>query len=212
MSKMLTISIAVIVVIIGYLTIDHLKTDHTLIAEAVHPESSNNASLKAERKGNNFTPLSWQEFHSASGKFEVKLPVPPQISSDYLFDKKINEQLKYDTYVAHDKAGPIYMITAITFPYDIQNEKLEETMKQVIYDMIARNKNNKLEYLTVDKLDKGMKIHFALFNGEFAVVGKVLAKRDTVYMLTMVDSEKIFDRDELNYFVDSFVIKNAVTR
>lgn len=217
MSKILSVLIVAVIIVVGFFSLRHLMTSPTPIQEHENPQIHAMAKNVAKEKKSELVWKSdyfnsWIKYTSSSGKFQVKFPTFPLVTSKSVFDANANENIKYDTYVAQDKDGSIFMISEITYSKRIPDDQFEDISKQLISDMIVRNKNNKIEYLDVDRTKSDIAVYFSLTHQDLedlSISGKVLGDNDTIYILSMADKDQDFDRWALDYFVDSFNFKHT---
>lgn len=196
MSKLLTLFAALLIVTAGYLLFRQTRTD---IATDTPVEVS---KPKAAEKIPNLHE--WREFSSDTGKFKVLLPTVPQHVTDMFADPKTREQRKYETFVAAGDNGSAFMISAITFPNNIDADNADETLKSAVADMLARNKDNKLNKMESGKFRNQRAIDFSLSNGDLLIVGKVFAHNNILYILSMINKADSFNPKELDFFSNSF--------
>jgi len=151
----------------------------------------------------------WREFSSQAGHFKVMLPRVPQHVTDKITDPKTKEPRKYDTFVAGDENGPAYMISAITNTKGDNEEASEDTLKQIVNEMLARNKDNKLNKMELNRFREFKALDFSMTNGEIIIAGKVFSHGDTVYVLSMINKSKAYNPQELDFFINSFDVLNS---
>jgi hypothetical protein len=196
MSRILSIAIAIGLLAFAFLTIRSFKTTH-------QPPQTDSAKLALPaNEASNF--LEWREFAAPTGQFKVLLPALPQHATDKILDPKTQEPRKYDTFVSADDEGTAFMISTITFPRKLEEEDTDATLKSVVNDMLARNKDNKLKAMNFNKFRNHKALDFSLTNGELVVAGKVFAQGHTLYVLSMIDKAETFNPKELDFFVNSF--------
>lgn len=217
MSKILSVVIIAILIVVGFFALRHLMNSPIPTPTQEKPQIQAFAKNVVKEKKNELMWKSdyfnsWVKYAPSSGKFQVKFPAFPLVTSKTVFDANANENVKYDTYVAQDKDGSIFMISEITYSKSIPKDQFEDISKQLISDMIVRNKNNKIEYLDVDRTKNGVAVYFSLTHQdleELSIAGKVLGDNDTIYILSMADKNQDFDRWALDYFIDSFNFKHT---
>lgn len=147
----------------------------------------------------------WRVFNSDQGHFKVLLPTLPQHVSDTVIDQKSQEPRKYETYASASDNGAAFMINAITFAK--QNDMSdEEILKSAVNDMLARNKENKLVEMKMGHFLNSPALDFSLSNGELLIIGKVLTRDKTMYILSMINNKDNYDQKELEFFFNSFEI------
>lgn len=192
MSKTLSFLIAVIVILGAFLIVRYIK------------ESAMVDSSKAKEAASEVDFHDWREFDSPTEDFKVLFPSLPQHAQDTFLDPKTNESRKYDTYVAADDHGQAFMINTITFPKNVSDLGLEKTLKDTVNEMVSRNKENKLQKMQVGNFKNGKAVDFAMKNDKAIINGKVLANKDTVYVLSIVSKQDSFNPAELEFFTNSF--------
>lgn len=169
------------------------------------PVQSNTAQTAPQAGSDKVTNLhQWREFSSDTGRFKVLLPTLPQHVTDMFADPKTREQRKYETFVAAGDNGAAFMISAIKYPNTIDTSDKEETLKSAVADMLARNKENKLNKMELGKFRDQPAIDFSLTNGDLLIVGKVFSHNDILYILSMINKHSSFNPLELDFFVNSF--------
>lgn len=209
MSRLLTVLIAIIIFLIVFLTARYFKDLYTAspytyegVAEPEEEPSS------VEPSGRDFH--NWREFIAPYGHFKVLIPSLPQHVTDSIIDPKTKEVTKYNTFVSGGDKGPVFMVSVITFS-QIEKESDEEVLKNVVADMLERNKENHLKSMSLGNFRQFKSLDFSLTNGNAAIAGKVLLDGDTVYVLSMVDKSEDFDAKKLEFFIKSFDLADATT-
>lgn len=201
MSKTLSILIGIVVIIVACLLMYNLKNSYKVLP-------FNESGPEAPLANNAAKIRDWREFYSSTGHFKVLLPTIPQHAGDIIADPKTKEPRKYDTFVAADNGGPAYMISAITFPRDLDDDMLEATLQSVVDDMLARNKANQLKSKQFGKMGKYKALDFTLTHEDMFVAGKVFAEGDTLYVLSLLTKADNYKKEDLDFFINSFSIQN----
>lgn len=196
MSKTLTLLAALLIVTAGYLLIRQYHSESTKVGE-----QASNLPASAEATANLHQ---WREFSSDTGRFKVLLPTLPQHVTDTFSDPKSQEPRKYETFVAAGDNGAAFMISAITFANNLEADSSEETLKSAVEDMLARNKDNKLNKMELGKFRNLKAIDFSLSNGDLLIVGKVFTHKNILYILSMINKHATFNAKELDFFINSF--------
>lgn len=153
----------------------------------------------------------WKELSSPELHFSIMMPSKYHHSSDRSRDPRTQEPLVYDTYVAADDEGQGYMVNVITFPKTFETKEITATLKNIVTDIISRNKENHLDSLKEGQFQNNKAYDFAYSNGDRKIHGKVFALSDTVYMLGVIDTIKEQDIKEFDYFINSFKFINPPT-
>jgi hypothetical protein len=131
--------------------------------------------------------------------------------TDKITDPKTKAPRKYDTFVAGNEKGPAFMISAITNPSSDNEEPSDETLKQIVNEMLVRNKDNKLNKMELSRFREFKALDFSMTNGEIIIAGKVFSRGETLYVLSMINKSKAFNQQELEFFINSFdVVNNSV--
>lgn len=206
MSRSLTILILLTTVIIGFFLIYNLKDSYKILPFKETPEEE--TSVKDLMNGNPemTSNRNWRLFVSPQKNFKAYLPALPQHTSDTILDSETKEARKYESFYVADDFGPAYMINTITFPRSVENESIDETLKSVVNDILARNKNNKLNNMKIGHTGKFKSLDYQLENNDVVISGKVIAHGDTLYVLSMMTKNDSFDQKNLDEFVNAFKI------
>ena len=196
MSRTLKLLAALLIATAGFLLLRHYRSDPSKNGTEVNGQMATT---------NNVTNLhEWREFSSDTGRFKVLLPTLPQHVTDMYADPKTREQRKYETFVAAGDNGAAFMISAITFPNNLDADNGEETLKSAVADMLARNKDNKLNKMEVGKFRNQKAIDFSLSNSDLKIVGKVFSHNNILYILSMINKDSTFNGKEFDFFINSF--------
>jgi len=210
MSKFTTVVVIVIVFLIGFLMIrystDNMKPSNSGNMKTSNKEITSTMPVVKQSLMPNFE--GWREFSPASGKFKVMFPSIPQNTSDSILDKRLNQLLEYNTFIATEENGPVVVVTTITYPKEIEGKHVEETLRGLVDDMLVRNKKNTLEYANLETLSSHPSLDFSLMSGELSIVGKIIVHKNMVYILTMANELTMFNSDELNFFLNSFILND----
>lgn len=218
MSKNLTVFSIIVVVCIGYFLVHNLKNSYELLPfnESLSENTfSSNSSSQAKNLQSSITePHEWKEFSSPSEYFKVLLPSYPQHTVAHNVDPKTKEQRKYEAFVSPDKSGAVFMINAVSYASIVTDEALEESLKNVVNEMLERNKGNKLKDMHFKSFRDKKSLEFSLINGDLYIGGLIIANDKTIYILSMIDKESSFNSEEMNFFINSFELteKNATIK
>lgn len=203
MPKPLTLLIGIVIVIVASLLLYNLKDSYKLL-----PVNENQPDLTTENAP--FKIRDWRQFSPPEKEFRVLLPALPQHAIDTIPDPKTNELRKYETFVSADDDGKAYMISAITFPNELTDDQLENTLQSVIDDMLARNKDNKLHSKEFGLVGDRKSLDFTIANGETFIAGKMFSQGNIVYVLSVLTNKGQYDPKDLDYFVNSFKIAKTI--
>jgi len=204
MSRALTLVVVAIVVIGAFIM---LRSHHDITRSA--QDGFNTQEITAQSNPNF---QNWREFVSASGHFKVMLPSLPQHVSDKIVDPQTKELRKYETFITVGDNGEAFMVSSITFSRNIEEEIGGESLKAIINDMLLRNKINKLNSMNPSVHHSFYAFEFSITSGDLLISGKIFAKGNTVYLISMINKSDSFDEKELNFFLNSFDINNDKTK
>lgn len=196
MSRTLTLLAALLIATAGYLLLRQYRSEQATNGTV------NTSPLSTTDKVTNLHE--WREFSSDTGRFKVLLPTLPQHVTDMFTDPKTKEQRKYETFVAAGDNGAAFMISAITFPNNLDADNGEETLRSAVSDMMIRNKENKLNKMESGKFRNNKAIDFSLSNGDLLIVGKVFSHNNILYILSMINKDATFNEKEFDFFINSF--------
>lgn len=194
MTRTLSILLALLVLIGSFLVIRYAKDSYKIL-----PINEKNPLIGGQ---GNFQD--WREFSSPSGSFKILLPSIPQHVTDKITDPVTKEPRKFDMFAVADDNGTAYMVNAITFPEKIDEKDAEDVLRNVVNDMLKRNKENKLKMADMGKFRDFRSLDFVFENNEITVAGKAFLHDKTLYVLSMVDRTNAFKNAEFDFFVNSF--------
>lgn len=200
MSRTLTLLATVLALLAAYLLFHHYSNDSTLIPSPTVTTTAK--ALPTTQEDPNFHD--WREFSFKSERFKVLLPSLPQHVSDTVIDPKTLEPRKFETFATVGDNGAAFMINAITFSKQKEEEASEESLKTVVNDMMDRNKENQLNEMRMSTFHGSPALDFSLSNGERLIQGKVIAHKKTMYILSMINKKETFNKQELEFFINSF--------
>lgn len=196
MSKSFLIVLALIVLIGSYLVTRNAKESYKVLPiDEQNPLQTGGSDLQK-----------WREFTNAEGKFKVLLPILPQHVTDKINDPVTQEPRKFDMFAAADENGTAYVVSMITLPNKIDSKDIEKALRNVVNDMLARNKSNKLKVAKLGVFQGANALDFAFENGDVTVVGKAILRGTTIYILSMVGKTEAYSGKEFDFFVNSFEI------
>jgi hypothetical protein len=201
MSRMLSLLVAFIVLLAGFLLIDSIK-------KASSGSADQTSSSKLKEQADSFPEFQkWREFSSPDGHFRVLLPSLPQHVKDKFADPLTQEPRKYDAFLTTDGGEPVFMISAITFPRNLDDAKdTDTTLKAIIDQILSKNENNHLKSIVPGNFRNFHSIDFSIINADSTLAGKVFAYKNTLYILTMGDKSSAFNSKELEFFINSFQV------
>lgn len=200
MSRIFTLLAALFVIFLAYLMLSNRNPDPEISPIVVPPAPQKNQT--ATNAASSFHE--WREFSSNSSHFKALLPNLPQHVTDTVTDPKTQEPRKYETFAAAADHGSAFMINAITFSNPTGAEASEESLKAAVTDMLARNKENKLNQMKIGNFHGTRALDFSLSNGDILIEGKVFAHKNIMYILSMINKKDSFDRKEFDFFINSF--------
>lgn len=145
----------------------------------------------------------WVEFSPNTGHFTVLLPFLPQHAAQTMVDPKTKERRVYEMYISQKQDGTIFMISGISFP-DGKTPPDDTTIKNLVNDMVAANPDNKLVDMNKSTFQTMPASDFQIENPQVSVTGKAFIDGKTLYLLTMLSPSKTEDKQEFDYFTNSF--------
>lgn len=191
-----------LVAIVTAAVIGLIMTQVTYFPPETHPASVQEASTIPEAKSDSQFH-NWHEF-TAPGKFKVLLPTLPQHATERQEDPKTRSTKMYDMYVSQQPNGTLYMINQISL-LDKQARKIDEnTLTNVINDVVTANPDSKINLMQMGKFHEHPAIDFAIENSKVSIDGKAFLVDDVLYLLTMVSKPDDHNKDEFSFFVNSF--------
>ena len=154
----------------------------------------------------------WREFTSGDAQFRVLLPSLPQHVKDKFNDPVTKEPRKYDAFVTTESGQPVFMISAITLPKELEKgDETEKTLKATVDQIVSKNPDNKLQSTSMGEFRSIPAIDFSIANGNAKIGGKAFAYKNTLYILTMGNDKNSFNQSEMDFFVNSFQVVNKKT-
>jgi hypothetical protein len=196
MSRTLSILIAFIVLVVAFLTVRYFKEAYDQPFNTDYAQQANSQASFQD----------WKEFTSPSVKFKALFPSLPQHATEKIPDLETKELRKYDAFVSTDAQGNVFMISQMTFPKKLENGKMEEILKDEVNKILKRNKENKLKTMHYEKFHNFTALDFSMTNGDLLIAGKVLAHNNLAFVLSMMGKTDAFDRQKLDFFVNSFEV------
>lgn len=194
MSRALTFIAALFVVIVAYLLIRNHESSILQEPAVMVPKTTENKEVS------NFHE--WREFSFKPDHFKILLPALPQHVSDTIEDSISKKMLKYETFASAGDNGAAFMVNAVSYPEGV--EPNEESFKTLVSEMLARNKENKLIEMKSSTFHGGPALDFSFNNEDLLVEGKIIARKNTSYILSMINKKNTFNRKELEFFFNSF--------
>lgn len=200
-SKYIVITCAI--VILAFFAVHYIKDSYMILpfkdSELETPIISAGSSDKSK----------WKEFSSPQGHFSALFPSHPQHATDNLSDPNTKELHRYDTFLAGDESGSAFMISAITYPSAVDAANTEQVLQDVVKDILIRNKENTLKSMKIGNYGDLKALDFTIANGDVLIKGKVFAKGNKVYVLSMLNKSDSFNGQDLDYFLNSFKLLNS---
>lgn len=197
LNRVLIVAILLIVLFGLYLTLRHSKDVSNLL-----PIESQRQIQIADQGFEK-----WKEFSSPQGYFKVLFPSLPHHVVDKLNDGDTKSLKKFDTYISEKPDGTAFMISRVEFPENISPAEREKLLTDVVNDMLAHNKENKLQLMQLGVFHSYSSVDFALQNQEVAVTGKAFVVKNNLYTLTMLSKVQNFNENQFEFFVNSLQIE-----
>lgn len=174
------------------------------LREGVSPRSLL-TSLKD--KDEQFSSFSyWKEFRPASGKFQVTLPSTPRYVKDMIPVPNSDKKRLYEIYVSEKLDGTVFMISAITYPSEMNTEDNETILKGMVDELMLAQPESKLSALYKAEHQAKPAYNFDIDNNDFKIHGKTFLVGKTLYVLSSIFLKDNDVREEYDFFVDSFVL------
>lgn len=206
MSRLLTLFAALLIAVTAYLLLRGQESKPVISSQApistIPAKETTATAVPHSPEVPNFQD--WREFTSKTGHFKALLPALPQHVTDTVTDPKTQQPRKYETFATAADNGAAFMINAITFSTPGEANAGEESLKAVVNDMLARNKENKLNTMNASTFRGARALDFSLSNGDVLIEGKVFAHDKTMYILSMINKKDSFNKKELDFFINSF--------
>lgn len=149
----------------------------------------------------------WHEFSSPTAKFKVQFPTLPQHATDTIDDPKTKELREYDMYVSEKENGTIFMISIIKMMN--KDVKIDENaLTNVMNDILATSPQSKLKTMQMGTYQAHPSLDFSIENDQVNIDGKAFLDGNTLYLLTSAAKLPNYQKDEFNFFVNSFELLN----
>lgn len=189
--------IVIAVIVIAVIILFFIGNYQQSSPETAKSQSLLESAVQANIKKN------WHEYTPASKAFKVFLPGRPQEVTDRIFDPATGEWHRYTTIIAASPGGTAFMLSVITF----HHSPTEKDLKDMISDILARKKTNKLHYIRETTFQNAPALDFSISSGEVQILGKVFARGNEVYVLSMIGNVTAPSKQEYDYFMNSFSIE-----
>lgn len=201
MTRVLSILILLAALFGGILIVRYIQDSYNMpyLAE-VQNQTVDESSILSDQA--NYE--TWREFAHPSGKFKVLFPVLPQHVNDKIIDPATKEPHNYSIYVASKGDGTTFMISAISFPNQADKKTSENLLKNIVNEMLARNKNNQLKMLQPGTFRNFNTMDFSIENNDITLGGKAFVHNETLYVLAMLAKQGAFNKKEFDFFINSF--------
>lgn len=199
MSKFLWTFLLILILLLGYTTYK-LSTNIAYLK----PISDSPQIGNLER----FNFQNWQEFTAPGEKFRVLLPTLPQHAVDKVKSASENLERKYDMYVAEKSDGSVFMINLITFLNPQESKDPEKLLRSMMEDMLASNKDNQLIQMNATQYLNHPALDYSYENKDTRVDAKTFVDKQTLYMLSRVVKRSNYNKEEFDFFVNSFELVN----
>ena len=204
MSRPLLILIVLIAILASFFVFKNVKNSNDNLPVGIHPIPSTTVPTA---QGAGFEFEKWHEFTAPDGNFQVLLPSLPQHATDKIQDQKTKELRKFDMFVSTKNDGTVFMISMITFPSKIDEKAYDEVLANIVNDMLTKNKDNKLRMKEINNFHDIKALDFAIDNNGITIGGKAFIRQNTLYVLSMIVQGDNFNKQEFDFFVNSFDIK-----
>lgn len=147
---------------------------------------------------------SWRDFSPQSGGFKVLFPAVPQFAKEAVNIPNTDKKRRYEMYASETINGTVFMVSVITYPQDYDTVNKTQTVQSVVDELVASDPANHL-LESRDAVFLGFPaVDFHMVNKEFDIEGKSFMNDKTVYVLTYVARNKDYNREDYDYFINSF--------
>lgn len=146
----------------------------------------------------------WREFTADQGGFSVKVPAIPQNAQETVQDKRTNQSLLYDMYVAEKWNGALFTITVIHYPKEVPN--LEKTLKDYLGDIILSNPGNELVSAKETSFQGKTALSYKVQNPKNQTEGILVIDGKRIFFIGYITDERNKDQKDYEYFINSFKI------
>lgn len=150
------------------------------------------------------TQMNWIEYTPPTKNFKVELPSLPQTTKKTFTDPNTKEKRNYEVYVANGKNGTAYLINIITFDNLKTNVQDEDMLTEVAKDMMTNHPDNKLIKTEPGKFLGYPSLKFSLATEKVEIDTLTFVNGKTLYVLTRIAPLENKDKDEFNFFTNSF--------
>jgi hypothetical protein len=152
-----------------------------------------------------FPPFSgWREFQAPSERFKVFLPAPPQYAKESVPIPDTDKKRQYEMYVSEKLNGPVFMISLITYPKEVDISNVEKMLQAIVDEMMKSKADNKLKKTENVIFQGHPAIKFNIVNANFNVEGMALMVDRTIYLLSYIAQNSEFTADDYQYFINTF--------
>lgn len=151
----------------------------------------------------------WQEFVPPNKNFKIKFPAHPYHAVDQVLDHDSKTNRHYEVFIAATPTGTMYSINLISFaPEDISLHS-NRFLENFIRKMLSNNPNNNVTSLEPSTFKGNDAVDFTVENGEITIDGKAFQLGNTVYLLSQTTKSEKQNKDEFQFFTDSFKLPNS---
>jgi hypothetical protein len=151
----------------------------------------------------------WPEFVAPDKKFSINFPAHPYHVVDSVKDPEAKMNRHYELYIATKPDGSMYSLNLISFPEEDLKTKSDHFLEGLISEKLSKNPNNLIKSLDLTTFRNNKAVDFVVENGQIIINGKAFIRGNTVYMFSQTTTNEKQNKDEFQFFVDSFKIPNS---
>lgn len=146
----------------------------------------------------------WNEFTSENPPFKVMFPTIPQHAADTQHNKEDSSDRKYDMFVAQKNNGAVYAITAVQFDTKKDLGEDRKLPNEILQQLLTAKPENVLGKKSDIDWDGMKAIDFQIKQNDVLLVGRIFAKSNRLYVLTITTEKANYNPREFEFFVNSF--------
>ncbi|GAB4227198.1 MAG: hypothetical protein Tsb0021_03830 [Chlamydiales bacterium] len=144
----------------------------------------------------------WREYESRIGGFSAKFPGLPQNAKNTITERRSNQVLVYDMYIAEQWDGTVYMVTVVTYPFEIQQK--EEVLSNFLSDVLTSNPQNELVLAVKEQFRGQEALKFKVKTNQAYIDALAFIRKDKLYYLSEISANLEEEGKDFQYFIDSF--------
>lgn len=146
----------------------------------------------------------WHEFTSENPPFKVMFPTIPQHAADTQHNKEDSADRKYDMFVSQRSNGAVFAITAVQFETKKDLGEDRKLPNEILQQLLTAKPENVLGKKNDIDWDGMKAIDFQIKQNDVLLVGRIFAKSNRLYVLTITTEKANYNPREFDFFVNSF--------